>query len=325
MNWNSWKWHLVEGSVTYDFTLHLRIRDHTTWFWRCLGTAFENFLLDSHNFMVTALGSCVKRPYVPNMTWIPTRHHFLGVRLGTCVENRVELSANLDPTLNTSPANIFAQDNQDPTIMIINHILMVSWGSKAGTLPPCWHLLSLPRVEGLRPHVNRPQDIHETLTLGYHYYSYYRAVCSIMSFREGGCIQHWNLELWGFVQDSKANSTSSSTTYTLLLCWSFFGWDILWVLKFIVLAEKMTWLISTWIRYWQKYPCVGALGMCAGSSKHRCVLVYISSVQLVCCTKWNSCAIKGPNWFQVVVIHPCLIRGLIGHWPNRSENIIGTP
>ena len=31
---------MVEGPVTYDFTLHFRIHDHTTWFWRCLGTAF---------------------------------------------------------------------------------------------------------------------------------------------------------------------------------------------------------------------------------------------------------------------------------------------
>ena len=28
MNRNSLKWHLVEGPVTYDFTLHLRIRHH---------------------------------------------------------------------------------------------------------------------------------------------------------------------------------------------------------------------------------------------------------------------------------------------------------
>ena len=26
---------LVETQITYDFTLHLRIRDHTTWCWRC--------------------------------------------------------------------------------------------------------------------------------------------------------------------------------------------------------------------------------------------------------------------------------------------------
>jgi hypothetical protein len=29
MNKISLKWHLVEGPVTYDFTLHLRVRDHT--------------------------------------------------------------------------------------------------------------------------------------------------------------------------------------------------------------------------------------------------------------------------------------------------------
>ena len=61
-NKNSLKYHLVEGPVTYDFTLHLRVCDHTTWFWRCVGTAFGHFLLGSHNFMVTAPGSCVKWP-----------------------------------------------------------------------------------------------------------------------------------------------------------------------------------------------------------------------------------------------------------------------
>ena len=35
---------------------------HTTWFWRCVGTAFGHFILGSHNFMVMALGSCVKWP-----------------------------------------------------------------------------------------------------------------------------------------------------------------------------------------------------------------------------------------------------------------------
>ena len=51
---------------TYGFTLHLRLCDHTTWFWRCLGMAFGHFLLGSHNFMVMALGSCVKWPQVSN-------------------------------------------------------------------------------------------------------------------------------------------------------------------------------------------------------------------------------------------------------------------
>jgi hypothetical protein len=36
MHRNSLKQHLVEGPITYDFPLHLRVRDHTTtWCWRC--------------------------------------------------------------------------------------------------------------------------------------------------------------------------------------------------------------------------------------------------------------------------------------------------
>ena len=61
MNKNSLKYHLVEGPVTYDFTLHLRVDDHS-YIWRCLGTAFGHFLLGSQNFMVIVLGSCVKWP-----------------------------------------------------------------------------------------------------------------------------------------------------------------------------------------------------------------------------------------------------------------------
>ena len=79
MNRNSLKWHLIEGLVTYDFTLHLRVRDHTTWFGRCVATAFGHSLLGSHNSMVTPLGSCVKWPLVQYQmmlfwaTWIVCR------------------------------------------------------------------------------------------------------------------------------------------------------------------------------------------------------------------------------------------------------------
>jgi hypothetical protein len=44
--WNS-IWLRVQS---YDFTLHLRVHDHNTWFWRCLGTAFGHFLLGSQKF-----------------------------------------------------------------------------------------------------------------------------------------------------------------------------------------------------------------------------------------------------------------------------------
>ena len=41
-----------------------RVPNHTTRFWWCVGTAFGHFSLGSHNSMVTALGSCVKWPYI---------------------------------------------------------------------------------------------------------------------------------------------------------------------------------------------------------------------------------------------------------------------
>ena len=51
-----WNGTWVRGRVTCSFTLHLRICDHTTRFWRCRGIPFGHFLLGSHNFMVTAFG-----------------------------------------------------------------------------------------------------------------------------------------------------------------------------------------------------------------------------------------------------------------------------
>ena len=51
---------------------------------------------------------------------------------------RVGSSKKLEPTLNTSPANMFAWNTWDLTLMLINHILMVSWSLKVGTLPQCW-------------------------------------------------------------------------------------------------------------------------------------------------------------------------------------------
>ena len=50
------------GHIWLHTTLHSRLRDHATWFWRCVGVALGHFLLGCHNFMVTALGSCVTWP-----------------------------------------------------------------------------------------------------------------------------------------------------------------------------------------------------------------------------------------------------------------------
>ena len=71
IHWNNiW----LRAPVTYDFTLNLRVHDHTTWFWRCVGTSFRHFLLGSHNFMVTALGSCVKWPSAFQSHWTNPRN-----------------------------------------------------------------------------------------------------------------------------------------------------------------------------------------------------------------------------------------------------------
>ena len=44
MNKISLKWHLVEGMVTYDFTLHLRVRDqHYMIVEVCLGRPLDTF------------------------------------------------------------------------------------------------------------------------------------------------------------------------------------------------------------------------------------------------------------------------------------------
>ena len=81
-------------------------------------------------------GSQVPNPksQVPSMTWIHTWELFLELRVGS--------SKKLFPTLNTSPTLYFCINNQDPTLRMIGHILMISWGSKVGALPLCWDLLT---------------------------------------------------------------------------------------------------------------------------------------------------------------------------------------
>ena len=67
------------------------------------------------------------KSYVPNLTLLSIQvgSSFLG---GEAWEMCLSVRSikKLDPTLNPNLANIFVLDNQDPTLMIINHILMVS-------------------------------------------------------------------------------------------------------------------------------------------------------------------------------------------------------
>ena len=83
------------------FTLHLRVRDRTTWFWRHVGTAFGHFLLGSYNFMVMALGSCVKWPLEPppplpeSGAYSATHHEYPNKHIAKSHNLRVGLVGNI--------------------------------------------------------------------------------------------------------------------------------------------------------------------------------------------------------------------------------------
>ena len=55
---------------------------------------------------------------------------------------RVGSSKKTRPNSQHKSCGIFAQSNQDLTLLIINYILMVAWVSKVGIVPPCWDLLT---------------------------------------------------------------------------------------------------------------------------------------------------------------------------------------
>ena len=73
---HEWKFiekHLLEGPITYDFTLHLWIRDHTTWFWRCVGDglwtlSFGLSQLHGHHLMSMRIFTLIINK---KFTWIP--------------------------------------------------------------------------------------------------------------------------------------------------------------------------------------------------------------------------------------------------------------
>ena len=65
---------------------------------------------------------------VPNMTWMSTWPNFLKVRFRTWIENWVEQKAR---SLDKSPTNIFAANEQDMPLLII---CIFQWFLKAQTL-----------------------------------------------------------------------------------------------------------------------------------------------------------------------------------------------
>ncbi len=62
----------------------------------------------------------------------------LEVRFGTGVASWIEQTDR--PNSQPKSRGYFCIDNQDPTLMIYTHILVVIEGSQVGTLPPCWDL-----------------------------------------------------------------------------------------------------------------------------------------------------------------------------------------
>jgi hypothetical protein len=77
-----------------------------------------------------------------------TWQHFLEVRLGTPIVSWVEPKPRPN-SLNPSPTNIFAQNNQDSTLMTINQFCAITWNSQVGTLAPCRDLLTWVRLRTL--------------------------------------------------------------------------------------------------------------------------------------------------------------------------------
>jgi hypothetical protein len=73
---------------------------------------------------------------------MPTWPYFLEVRLATCVESWVEEKARPNSQHKSREFFLHKLIKIQLWIMNRNHILMVFWVSKVGTLPPCWDLLT---------------------------------------------------------------------------------------------------------------------------------------------------------------------------------------
>ena len=80
--------------------------------------------MQSQSFRARKLGLTTSHG-VPSTTWMPTWQHFSKVRLKACVEGWVEQKARHN-SQHDCHEDIFALNNQDLTLMIVNHSLMVS-------------------------------------------------------------------------------------------------------------------------------------------------------------------------------------------------------
>ena len=118
--------------------------------WGSKGRFTRGLRVSSHLRSICAISAVESVEVQTNhFTWVPSPKYDMDVYMVTLLWGeawdllRVGSSKNLDSPLNTSPVNIFTWNNQDSTLMIlIIHILLVSWVSEVGTLPPCSDLLT---------------------------------------------------------------------------------------------------------------------------------------------------------------------------------------
>ena len=91
IHWNS-IWLRTRSHMTSQYAWGSVTPLHT-WFWRCVGTAFGHFLLGSDNFMVTALGSCMKWPsHMIGRPWHSERSEPLVYSILSCVRTRMNIN-----------------------------------------------------------------------------------------------------------------------------------------------------------------------------------------------------------------------------------------
>ena len=93
---------------------------HTTWFWRCLGTAFGYFLLGSHNFMVTALGPCAKWPL--HTPWRGELAVCQGITLPECSQRTLWRPSNFTNYRRSQPSPIIVDFMLREAPKLNNHI-----------------------------------------------------------------------------------------------------------------------------------------------------------------------------------------------------------
>ena len=100
----------------------------------------RNKIKEKMSFYATWLWAHSHAPKGPKYDMDAYMATLFGGELGTWVESWVEQRPW--PNFQYKSREYLYINNKDLTLMIVNHFLMLSKGSKLGTLPPCWALLT---------------------------------------------------------------------------------------------------------------------------------------------------------------------------------------